>query len=106
MRIDQEEHFRREVIGAINTYIRMINESDKWDPVGLGIIDNVWNSHLEDNGDTFVATLNIKGNKEKIYFKKDDWKSFNANMMANQQLQNLFNRFSRGDYNKLNQKSI
>lgn len=84
-----EEVFKNQIVGAINTYIRVINESNKLNEVGIGKINNEWYSYLEEGGDTFVAILNIDGNEEKFQFKKSEWKTLNANPLANPQLLQL-----------------
>lgn len=93
MSISLDEIYKNQIVGAINTYIRMINESDKLNINGLGIIDNEWHSYLEENGNTFVAILKIKNKEEKLYFKKWEWKGININMFSNEQLQSLLKRF-------------
>ncbi|PGZ90951.1 hypothetical protein [Bacillus sp. AFS029533] len=84
--------YKNQIVGTINTYIRMINESDKINESGIGIIDNEWYSYLEDGGKTFVAVLIINGKEEKFYFKEKEWKSLDLNMFENKQLQNLQKR--------------
>jgi hypothetical protein len=84
-----QEVFKGQIIGAINTYIRVVNESDKLNEVGNGRINNEWYSYLEEEGDTFVAILNIDGKEEKFHFKKSEWKTLNVNPLANPQLVQL-----------------
>lgn len=94
-----EEVFKNKIIGAVNTYIRVINESDKLNEVGNGKINNEWYSYLEDDGDTFVVILNIGGNEEKFRFKKEEWKTLDVNPLINPQLLQLRKRFeSSSDY--------
>ncbi|MBG9716493.1 hypothetical protein [Bacillus cereus] len=93
MNISLEKHFKRQVFGAVNSYIRIINEYEEENKQGKGVIKNEWKCHLEDDGNTFVATLIIEGKEEKIYFQKNEWKSIHVNMLANVQLQALLKRF-------------
>lgn len=94
MSISLDEVYKNQIVGTINTYIRMINESDKMNKNGLGIIDNEWYSYLEEDEKTFVAILKIMDNEEKFYFKEWEWKGLNINMFANEQLQRLQRRFN------------
>lgn len=94
MSISLEEIFKNQIVGTINTYIRMINDSERMNKKGLGIIDNKWHSYLEEGGDTFVAILKINNIEEKFFFKEWEWKDLNINMFANEQLQDLQKRFS------------
>jgi hypothetical protein len=94
MSISFDEIYKNQIVGTINTYIRMINESDIMNKNGLGIIDNEWQSYLEEDGNTFVAILKIKNKEEKLYFKEWEWKGLNINMFANEQLQLLQRRFN------------
>jgi hypothetical protein len=93
MSISFDEICKNQIVGTINTYIRMINESDIMNKSGLGIIDNEWQSYLDEDGNTFVAILKIKNKEEKLYFKEWEWKGLNINMFANEQLQHLQRRF-------------
>jgi hypothetical protein len=90
--VDLEVHYMNEVIGAINTYIYMINKADKWEPEGKKIINNKWFFRLEDNRQTFVAKLTIKGVAECISFKDQEWRSLTANMLGNFKLKELYMR--------------
>lgn len=94
MSISLEEIFKNQIVGTINTYIRMINVSERVNNKGPGIIDNEWHSYLEEGGDTFVAILKINNIEEKFYFKEWEWKDLNINMFANEQLKDLQKRFS------------
>lgn len=85
--------YKNQIVGTINTYIRMINESDKLNENGLGIIENEWYSYLEEDGKTFVAVLKINCQEEKFHFKEGEWKELNVNMFANEQLKKLQRRF-------------
>jgi hypothetical protein len=87
-----EEVYKNQIVGAINTYIRVINESDIYNEVGINKINNEWYSYLEDNGDTFVAILIIDGKEEKFRFKKHEWRTLNVNPLANPQLLQLKKR--------------
>lgn len=86
--------FKNQIVGTINTYIRMINNTKKTNNENINIIDNEWHSYLEEEGETFVAILKIYDKEEKLFFKKCEWKDLNKNMFANKQLQNLQKRFS------------
>ncbi|HDR6244294.1 MULTISPECIES: hypothetical protein [Bacillus cereus group] len=94
MSISLDEVFKNQIIGAINTYIRMINDLAMENKEELEIIDNEWYSYLEEDGETFVAILKIYNIEEKFYFKEWEWKRLNINMFANEQLQDLQKRFS------------
>lgn len=95
MNLILEEAYKNTVVGAINTYIRIINEADKMNEMGLNIIDNEWYSYTRDDGKTFVAILKINGQEEEIIFTEKEWRSLNNNMFASKQLQNLQMRFRR-----------
>lgn len=86
--------FKNQLVGAINSYIRTINESDKWNPEGLAIIGNEWQSTISQNGTTFIATLKINGKEENIIFQKEEWQSYKINIFANKQLRDLLKRCS------------
>jgi hypothetical protein len=88
-----ETHYKNEVIGAINTFIQMINQADKWNPKGKGIIENNWHYCLQDNN-TFLAKLKINGNDEVLSFKKSEWKNLSANMLGNSKLKELYERLT------------
>ena len=94
MSISLDEMYKNQIVGAINTYIRMINQSDKFNQNGRGIIDNEWHSYVEGGGNTFVAILKIRNQEEKLYFKEWEWKGLNINMFVNEQLQHLQRRFN------------
>ncbi|NUH86250.1 hypothetical protein HUN92_21630 [Bacillus firmus] len=89
-----EAIFKERIVGAINTCIRMINESDKWDLEGKGIIENEWHSYQIKNDHTFVAVLTILGQKQTILFKKEEWIGFDVNVAANVKLQELLTKYS------------
>ncbi|KKD40886.1 hypothetical protein MHB66_18680 [Bacillus sp. FSL L8-0167] len=84
-----EEIFKDRIIGAINTCIRLINESDQWDIVGKGIIKNEWKSYVMDNEGTFVAELYILNNKKTLYFEKKEWFGAAVNIHDNKKLNEL-----------------
>ncbi|KRE48403.1 hypothetical protein [Paenibacillus sp. Soil724D2] len=80
MSIGLEEYYKKNFIGLINTYIRMVNESDKYDYIGKGIINNEWKSQIKDNGDTFVAILTVNGREKYLNFEEYEWKTKNPNI--------------------------
>jgi hypothetical protein len=90
-----EQVFKDHIIATINSYIRMINESDKSDVIGKGVINNYWVSYIEDLDNTFVAVLTINGKREEFRFIKEEWFGFNINMFENKKLQNLFNQLTK-----------
>lgn len=94
MNTSLEEIYKNQIVGTINTYIRMINDAARVNKKGINIIDNEWHSYLEEGGDTFVAILKINHIEEKFIFKEWEWKHLNINMFVNEQLQELHRRFS------------
>jgi hypothetical protein len=88
-----EIHYKNEVIGAVNTFIQMINQADKWNPRGKGIIENHWYYYLQDNN-TFLVKLKINGVDEVLSFKKSEWKNLSANMLGNSKLKVLYERLT------------
>ena len=86
------EIFKSAVIGAVNTYIRLINESDKYDEVGKGIIDNTWRSTITTDG-CFHIHLTINGNEETITLLNGEWNDLSVNHLAIEKLQRLAERF-------------
>ncbi|MEW4290654.1 hypothetical protein [Rossellomorea marisflavi] len=89
-----EQVFKERMVGTINTCIRMINESDKWDIVGRGIIENEWQSFIIEKNNTFVAILTILSNKQAIHFKQHEWSGFEVNTHANGKLNDLLKKYS------------
>lgn len=87
-----DEHFKNRIIGAINSYIRLINSSVKNESNGE-IISSQWKSHLEDEKNTFVATLKVNGKEELLYFSYDEWKAIDVDVLQNIKLKNLRNKF-------------
>ncbi|MEB8638211.1 hypothetical protein P4H32_31740 [Bacillus cereus] len=87
-----DEHFKKRIIGAINSYIRLINSSVKNESNDV-IISSQWKSHLEDEKNTFVATLKVNGKEEMFYFYYDEWKTIDVDVFQNNKLKNLMNRF-------------
>ncbi|WMT41745.1 hypothetical protein RE628_04445 [Paenibacillus sp. D2_2] len=87
-----DEHFKKRIIGAINSYIRLINSSVKSDS-NDEIISSQWKSHLEDEKNTFVATLKVNGKEELLYFSYDEWKTYDVDVLKNNKLKNLMKRF-------------
>lgn len=87
-----DEHFKKRIVGAINSYIRLINSSEK-NGTDYEIISSQWKSHLEDDKNTFVATLKVNGKEELLYFSYDEWKSINVDILQNAKLKNLTKRF-------------
>ncbi|WP_121604898.1 hypothetical protein [Virgibacillus sp. Bac332] len=94
--MDLETHYKNEVIGAVNTFIQMINQADKWNPEGKKIIENNWHYRLQDNN-TFLAKLKINGADEVLSFQKSEWKNLSVNMLGNYKLKELYLRLSRQD---------
>ncbi|RBP04489.1 hypothetical protein [Rossellomorea aquimaris] len=88
-----ETHYKNEVIGAVNTFIQMINQSDKWNPKGKGIIRNNWHYSIQSNN-TFLAKLRINGFDEVLLFNKTEWNNLNANMLGNSKLKELYERLT------------
>jgi hypothetical protein len=91
--VDLEVHFKNEVIGAINTYINMINQVDKWEPEGKKIINKKWVYKIIDNNQTFVAKLTINGTDKIISFIGNEWRSFTSNMLGNPKLKELYDKY-------------
>lgn len=89
-----EQVFKERMVGAINTCIRIINESDKWDNVGKGIIENEWQSYILEEDNTFVAILTILSNKQVIQFKHYEWFGVEVNVHANYKLNALLKIYS------------
>lgn len=89
-----EHVFKERMIGAINTCIRIINESDKWDSVGKGIIENEWQSYIIKEDSSFVVILTILGNKQAIQFRQHEWCGFEVNIHANDKLNALLKNYS------------
>lgn len=87
-----DEHFKNRIIGAINSYIRLINSSVK-NESNDEIISSQWKSHLEDEKNTFVATLKVNGKEELLYFSYDEWKAIDVDVLQNIKLKNLRNKF-------------
>jgi hypothetical protein len=92
MSISVEKIYKNQIVGAINTYIRLINETVSTNKNIIGIIDNEWHSYLDGEGETFVAILKINNKEEKLYFEKCEWKGLDINMFANEKLQELQKR--------------
>ncbi|MRX72777.1 hypothetical protein GJU40_11535 [Bacillus lacus] len=88
-----DTHYKNEVIGAVNTFIQMINQADKYNPEGKGIIDNNWHYCLQDNH-TFLVKLKINGINEVVSFEKLEWKNLSANMLVNIKLKELHERLT------------
>jgi len=86
------EIFKSAVVGAVNTYIRLINESDKYDVVGKGIIDNTWSSKITSDG-CFHIYLKVNGNEEVITLLNGEWNDISVNHLAIEKLQKLLERF-------------
>lgn len=91
--MDINTHWKNEVIGAINTFIQMINQADKYNPEGKGIIDNNWKYHIQDNH-TFLAEIKINGRNEILSFEKSEWWNLRANMLGNLKLKELYERLT------------
>ena len=89
MPVVTEQVFKERMIGAINTCIRIINESDNWDSVGKGIIENEWQSYILKEDNTFIAILTILNNKQVIQFKHHEWFGVEVNIHANDKLNDL-----------------
>ncbi len=90
-----QEHYKKQLIAAINSYIRLINNNCQYHEHPIRVLHDEWVSYFEDNGDTFVAILTtVKGEKEKIKFHKAEWKSINVNILTNGKLKKLLNKFS------------
>ena len=94
MGIGEEELFVDTVRGAVDTYIRMINESEKNDIIGKGIIKPEWYYYIDTENEDFVILLEIRGLQKEIKLKKVEWKSYSSNMLGNVQLQQLAKRWS------------
>lgn len=92
--MDLETHYKNEVIGAINTFIQMINQTDKWNPIGKGIIENEWHYRIQNNN-TFIAKLSINGVDEILSFQRSEWRNLSVNMLGNPKLSELYIRLSR-----------
>ncbi|MDQ0230928.1 hypothetical protein [Metabacillus malikii] len=91
----KEKVFIDRLVGAINTCIRLINESDKSDVVGKGIIDNEWQSYINKNDDSFVAILTILNKKQAVEFKVHEWLRVDVNIHANDKLNALIKSYTR-----------
>lgn len=87
-----EQVFIDRMIGVINTCIRIINELDKFDSVGKGIIKTEWQSYIIAKDNTFVAILTILGNKQAIQFKEHEWFGFEINVHANTKINDLLKK--------------
>lgn len=88
------EHYKKSVVGAVNSYIRMINESDKYDVVGKGIIDTTWRSTITSDG-CFHIHLKVNGHDDTITLTSEEWNSPSANHMGNAKLKEFAERFSQ-----------
>ncbi|MDF9611874.1 hypothetical protein P5763_07280 [Bacillus cereus] len=86
--------FKQRMVGAINTCIRMINESDKWDSEGKGIIANEWQSFISEEDNSFIAFLTILNKEKAIKFKHCEWFGYEVNVHANAQLNELLKTYS------------
>lgn len=73
----------------------MINESDKWDIRGNGIIENEWESYVIKKDNTFVAILTILGEKKKIRFAEKEWIGFDLNISENLKIKELLLKYSK-----------
>lgn len=82
-----EDFYLKEALGAVRTYVKMINDQSAEDGNGEKIIDNTWYYYIED--DELVVTLIIYGEKRVISFSKEEWKGPEANMLGNSKLENL-----------------
>ncbi|MNJ48941.1 hypothetical protein D3C77_441510 [compost metagenome] len=80
------EHYKKAVVGAVNSYIRMINGD------GKELIDNTWRSTVTDDG-TFHIHLIVQGREETITLQKDEWIGLDNNLLGNSKLKELANRF-------------
>lgn len=92
-----EHIFVERMVGAINTCIRIINESDILDVKGKGIIENQWHSYIIQNENTFVAILTIRNKKKIIQFEHHEWFGFDINIHANEKINALLNELSNLD---------
>lgn len=89
-----EQVFKERMVDTINTCIRIINESDKWDVIGKGIIENEWQSYIIEKDNTFVAILTILNNKQAIHFKQHEWLGIEVNIHANGKLNALLKKYN------------
>lgn len=86
--------FKQRMVGAINTCIRMINESGKYDSVGKGIIANEWKSFISEEDNSFIAFLTILNKEKVIKFKHCEWLGYEVNVHDNVQLNELLKTYS------------
>lgn len=93
-----EQVFIDRMVGAINTCIRIINESDKWDSVGKGIIENEWQSYIIEKNNTFVAILTISSKKLAIQFEQQEWLGVEVNIHVNEKLNALVKSYISKDF--------
>ncbi|KQL27508.1 hypothetical protein [Cytobacillus solani] len=94
MRIGEDNLLIDAVRGAVDSYIRMINEAEKDDINGKGIIKPEWYYYIDPSNEDFVILLEVRGFQEEITLKKSEWKSYQSNMLGNEKIKQLANRWS------------
>ncbi|HDR4706342.1 TPA: hypothetical protein QCQ87_001312 [Bacillus paranthracis] len=80
-------YYLNEAIGAVNTYVKIINDHALEDGDGKEIINKVWHYNIED--EAFIVILICYGKPKKIFFNKREWNHPEANMLANSKLERL-----------------
>lgn len=85
------EHFTKRMIGAINSYIRLINSTANVESEVR--VSKEWRFHFENSEKTFVATIKVYGIEERLYFELYEWKSLDHDILKNEKLRNLLKRF-------------
>jgi hypothetical protein len=79
------------MIGAINSYIKLINSTANDESEER--ISKEWRFHLENSEKKFVATIKVYGFEERLCFEQYEWKSIDHDILKNEKLRNLLNRF-------------
>ncbi|MDG5789615.1 hypothetical protein QA612_19335 [Evansella sp. AB-P1] len=83
-----DDIYLKEAIGAINTYILMINDHTQT-LCGKKIIENKWYFYIKEN--TLITTLIVYEQEKEIKFFEIEWKGTKANMLGNPKLEDLLN---------------
>ncbi|MDT9025099.1 hypothetical protein [Rossellomorea yichunensis] len=94
MQIGEDSLLIDAVRGAVDSYIRMINEAERDNLIGKAIIKPEWYYYIDPDNDDFVILLVVRGVQEKVTLKKGEWKSYQTNMLGNEKLMQLANRLS------------
>lgn len=82
-----KEFYTKETVGAIKTYLKIINEESE-EINGSKPIDNNWYYGI-DGENNFQVTIKVNDIERRIIFEEKEWFSNNVNMLGNEKLEKL-----------------